>query len=231
MLIDCISDLHGNYPQLEGADLLIVAGDLFGDDSYDEVDYFQRWIAVQKYKKKIVIAGNHDNQVSRNPNWLKSSDIDYLCDSGTEFEYEEEDPIDPGPVSLDVLVTTKKKVKIWGSPWTKRFKGMNPNCMAFTVDTDEELAEKWALIPNDIDILVTHCPPNGILDGLYPDTFCGSVSLRNKVLCKIKPKLHIFGHIHEWGGKQIDLTSTIFVNASHLNALGDPVNAPVRIEL
>ena len=28
MIVDRISDLHGHYPQLEGGDLLIVAGDL-----------------------------------------------------------------------------------------------------------------------------------------------------------------------------------------------------------
>lgn len=32
MIIDCISDLHGQYPQLEGGDLLIVAGDLTARD-------------------------------------------------------------------------------------------------------------------------------------------------------------------------------------------------------
>jgi len=30
MIIDCISDLHGYYPELEGGDLLIIAGDLIG---------------------------------------------------------------------------------------------------------------------------------------------------------------------------------------------------------
>ena len=40
MIIDCIADLHGHYPKLEGGDLLIVAGDLTAEHKYEELDYF-----------------------------------------------------------------------------------------------------------------------------------------------------------------------------------------------
>lgn len=215
MIIDCISDLHGHYPQLEGGDLLIVAGDLLARDEYEELDYFIRWLEVQNYKKKIVIGGNHDSQLVRNPNWLQSRSIEYLCDSGTEFE----------------------DLKIWGSPWTKTFPNVNHHCKAFTIDTEEELAIKFSLIPDDIDILITHSPPYRIFDrvkrynsiGKYSENV-GSIFLRNKAM-QIKPKLHIFGHIHEWGGRVFDSTITKFVNASIMDGMYDPVNKPVRIEL
>lgn len=218
MIIDCISDLHGHYPKLEGGDLLIVAGDWVRISDEQEYLDFYNWIRNQKYGKKICIAGNHDTLIQREgPEWMGFEDagFTYLCDSGTEF----------------------KGLKIWGSPWTKTFEGMNPHCKAFTVDTEEKLAVKFSLIPDDVDILVTHSPPFGLLDTLDAvieghacDKHVGSSSLDLK-LGQIMPKLHVFGHIHEQGGKQAAFLNTRYVNASHVNENYEPVNKPIRIEL
>lgn len=218
MIIECISDLHGHYPELEDGDLLIVAGDLTYTNTTDELRYFSDWMIHQKYKKKIFIGGNHDNLVQKyyKPSRIIDSGKEvtilpvYLCDSGTEFE----------------------GLKIWGSPWTKRFKGMNPKCMAFTCETEEELAEKWSLIPNDIDILITHSPPYDILDELTEEgKHAGSTALEN-VIKRIKPKLHVFGHIHEgYGTTTLPSMPTKFVNASHVNERYQPVNKTIRVIL
>ncbi len=220
MIIDCVSDLHGFFPKLEGGDLLIVAGDLTARDTQEELDKFDSWLCHQPYKKKIFIAGNHDNLLvdekarkyreGNNNGWHER--CEYLCDSGTEFE----------------------GLKIWGSPWTKSFSGMNPKCMAFTCETNEELAEKWALIPKDIDILVTHSPPYGKLDKTNTG-HCGSKSLDEQVK-KIRPALHFFGHIHEgyweYGGTLVDGGPIVqYFNCSHVNERYEPVNNPIRIEL
>lgn len=61
MIIDCISDLHGSLPKLEGGDLLIIAGDLTSNDSDKSWNAFDEWIHKQNYREKILIAGNHDN--------------------------------------------------------------------------------------------------------------------------------------------------------------------------
>jgi len=212
MIIDCIADLHGYYPELEGGDLLIVAGDLTARDTGLEYDYFVEWILKQNYSSRIVIPGNHDNNLQRAQSpfsglWDDPPNLIYLCDSGTEFE----------------------GLKIWGSPWTKTFEGINPKCKAFTCDTEDELAEKWLTCPNDVDILITHSPPLGILDTNVFQKECGSNSLRN-LMFKVKPSLMIFGHIHECGGKSIDLTTTFCVNASHVNEKYQPQNKAIRIE-
>ena len=107
---------------------------------------------------------------------------------------------------------------------------MNPKCKAFTCDTEEELAEKFALIPDDMDILITHSPPEDILDELEEEgKHVGSIALFNRIK-KIQPSLHVFGHIHSsYGIKK--LNSTTFINASHVNERYEPVNAPIRIQL
>jgi Icc-related predicted phosphoesterase len=209
MIIDCISDLHGHFPVLDGGDLLIVAGDLTSRDQEDEHIDFMCWLSMQSYKKKIFIAGNHDNQlVGSHP--IIFGDCEYLCDSGTEFE----------------------GLKIWGSPWTKTFEGMNPHCKAFTLDDEEELAKKWTLIPDDVDILITHSPPFSILDMTNDCYQVGSIGLMAKHLAKMKPKLWVWGHIHEAYGKdKYDWSGTQYVNASHVNCFYQPVNQPIRIEL
>lgn len=68
-------------------------------------------------------------------------------------------------------------------------------------------------IPKDLDILVTHCPPYGILD-----EDMGSLEILNFVL-KAAPKWHLFGHIHETEGQQFQLGSTICQNISVFNAI------------
>lgn len=218
MIIDCISDLHGFYPKLEGGDLLIVAGDLTANNTVPAWKIFFNWLESQTYRKKLYIAGNHDNFLAQSIPTSESIEMglipthnaEYLCDSGTEFE----------------------NLKIWGSPWTKTFEGINPNCTAFTFDTEKQLDEKWNLIPNDIDILVTHSPPFGIFDVVTAPIAksVGSCTLREQVMRRIKPKLHLFGHIHESGGRILDAGMTKFVNASHVNE-HQPMNKPVRIVL
>lgn len=65
-------------------------------------------------------------------------------------------------------------------------------------------------IPDNTDILVTHMPPLGILDGKH--NMYGDRQLLEKVF-RIKPKLHLFGHTHETPGKEC-LEGITFSNVS-----------------
>jgi Icc-related predicted phosphoesterase len=111
---------------------------------------------------------------------------------------------------------------------------LNPACAAFTC-TEAELKEKWALIPEDVDILVTHSPPYGILDGTLFQENVGSISLYERLYSeKIKPRLHVFGHVHESYGhwpEMLDFPHTQFVNASHCNQDYKAANKPIRVIL
>jgi len=216
MIIDCISDLHGSLPKLEGGDLLIIAGDLTSNDSDKSWNAFDEWIHKQNYREKILIAGNHDNFLQSIPEhemwrYWKKVNVTYLCDSGTEFE----------------------GLRIWGSPWTRKFKGMNPKCTAFGLDTEYELAKKFDLIPNDTNILITHSPPNGILDK-GREEHLGSTQLSRIVLSRDNLpslKLHVFGHIHKCGGRILDTGLVKFVNASYMDEEYKFCNRVVRVIL
>lgn len=225
MIIDCVSDLHGYFPDLEGGDLLIVAGDFTAGDTEREHVLFCHWLSMLPYKKKIIVAGNHDN------GWLKQDPhkgpdpinpnyewYEYLCDSGTEYQ----------------------GLKIWGSPWTSWFHGVNPHCKAFVIK-ERKLVNKFENIPHDVDILITHSPPWGIGDLVkdQPDDegrHCGSEYLAALFKYGIRPKLHVFGHIHEGYGRYevysgYNDTMVQSVNASHVNQYYHPCNKPIRIIL
>lgn len=219
MIIDVISDLHGNYPKLHGGDLLIVAGDLTSRDEPEQHIEFSEWLDAQAYEKKIVVAGNHDNNID--PDSIECLRGAYYCEDSH---------------------VTYGNFKIWGSPWTKTFKGMNKKCKAFTCDTEEELDEKWKLIPEDTDILICHSPMWGLHDTNLEGIRCGSTSLlQHHVKHTLKNlKLFVCGHIHEGYGiydvrelqKRLgDPIGCVHVNASHVDAYYRPVNKPFRVIL
>ena len=99
--------------------------------------------------------------------------------------------------------------------------------------SDNKLSNHWDKIPDDIDILITHGPPHGILDKTYRNENVGSKSLR-RIMGRVTPKLWVFGHIHEAYGEYKDTTLSgkdyHFVNCSYVNEHYKPVNKPVRIE-
>jgi len=210
MEIDCISDLHGHKPKLKGGDLLIVAGDLTARDELEEHMYFCSWLDKQKYKRKVVIAGNHDGNIQRDMiDSLRG--CNYLEDSFTMFE----------------------GLKIYGSPWTKTFQNWN-----FMMEPDK-LSEHWDYIPDDVDILVTHGPAYGLLDKVNNisrenvNGLAGCPGLRKR-LDEICPKLFVCGHIHEGYGQTLLKNGNLhtkYVNASLMDDRYNPVNKPVRITL
>lgn len=209
MIIDCISDLHGAYPELPGGDLLIIAGDLTTNDSVRAWKNYFDWIKDQKYRKIIYIAGNHDGFLSQSISSKEAERLgladsqepaEYVCDNLTEFD----------------------GLKIYGSPWTPRFYDWH-----FMKNTKEELKDCWDLIPEDLDILITHGPPYGIRDKSRNQTRCGCDQLLDAVK-RTKPRIHIFGHIH--GGYGLDeKDGTLFINAAHMDEDYEPNNKPIRI--
>ena len=73
-----------------------------------------------------------------------------------------------------------------------------------SIDADSSIADEN--IPTDLDILVTHYPPYGILDDDM-----GSTEILNFVI-KSQPSLHLFGHIHSAKGQKYQFGKTLCIN-------------------
>lgn len=193
MRIVLISDTHNQHDglALPDGDILIHSGDFSGRGRVDEVQRFMDWFGRRPHRHKVLIAGNHDFLAEKDPTAFAQmipDNVTYLNDSGVEIE----------------------GLKIWGSPIQPWFFDW-----AFNRQRGAEIAKHWALIPEDTDILVTHGPPYGILDKTDDGKLVGCEELI-KVVERIRPKVHVFGHIHEAHGSLVK-DGTHFVNASVLN--------------
>jgi predicted phosphohydrolase len=191
MRLVAVADTHLFHDELTvpDGDVFIHAGDLCRAGTLDELDRAARWLHTLPHRFKIMVAGNHDRAFQIHPESarrLLGQDVIYLQDAGTVVE----------------------GVRFWGSPWQPAF-----NDWAFNLPRGRELAEKWALIPEGLDVLITHGPPRGIGDRTsYGPVRSGCVDLRARVAA-VRPRLHLFGHIHEDGGAW-DIDGTMFVNCT-----------------
>jgi Icc-related predicted phosphoesterase len=218
MKITFISDTHTKHNQithdLPGGDLLIHAGDISSMGYKHEIQQFLKWFNnLDNYSHKIFIAGNHDWGFKDSPK---------MCQELLEFY----DTVTYLEDNMELIGDDyESSIKIWGSPWQPEFCNW-----AFNLPRNgEELKHKWDLIPQDIDIVVTHGPAYGKLDkiiGEYENLGCELLTERIKL---IKPKIHVCGHIHSGYGYVFD-GETHFINAAVLGETYQYHNKPLTVE-
>jgi Icc-related predicted phosphoesterase len=100
------------------------------------------------------------------------------------------------------------------------------------LDGEAFLAEKFALIPDDTDIVICHGPPRGYGDHTGRadgQPHAGSTAL-TEVLERIQPRLMVCGHIHSGYGRY-QLGETEVVNAALVDNDYRPVNPLVELTL
>lgn len=235
MRLVCISDTHSLHYDMEHplpkGDILIHAGDLSNKGGQRDVTDFINWFKnLGGWDQKIFISGNHDHCFERinQPHYggvydwlgdlissenLSQSNITYLEDSSFSIETPEFD----------------RPIKFYGSPWQPWFYDWAFNLPRLGI----ELQEKWNMIPDDTDVLITHTPPNGYRDLVnnwrQPNSHVGCECLISRI-GEIKPLVNIFGHIHEGYGVEYG-KDTLFVNAAICTAGYEPTNKPIVIDL
>jgi Icc-related predicted phosphoesterase len=221
MKICCLSDTHNNFPDLSlySGDIIIHCGDISIRGLELEIEIFLKEFAKTKFKHKIMIPGNHDFMFEND--WKNAKK---LCD---KHEI----------ICLNDSGININGINIWGSPITPTYQNW-----AFNRNSND-IVNHWKLIPNDTNILITHGPPKGVgslseIEKVYfrkntlgeerkaktkEDVGCDQLK---KVVDKIKPKFHLFGHIHSGYGIYKNQHTT-FINCSMNNHYIDS-NLPVE---
>src|ERR1700722_19166186 len=195
--ICCISDTHSFHRKvvIPECDLLICAGDITFRGELEIIADFAQWMKEQPAKHRVCIFGNHEVGMRFGPKrptalkMLADAGIIYLEDSGVEIE----------------------GLSVYGSPASPFFYDWEWN-----YQRGKDIAQVWAKIPDDTDILITHGPPNGSLDAVQ-ETWRGPQGceeLRKRVdqLPNLKASIH--GHLHFNGNQRRVIGNTIFVNAA-----------------
>jgi Icc-related predicted phosphoesterase len=212
-----ISDTHTKHEKLNGflpgGDMLICAGDITSRGYLTEIENFLKWFdKIDNYDHKIFIAGNHDFGFQDQPNETKG-----LLTGYKTVDYLQDELLLVGNGDYEDMV------KVWGTPWQPEFHNW-----AFNLPRGQALKEKWDMITVGTDILITHGPPFGKLDYVkYPNQNVGCEELMKRVEV-IKPKIHVFGHIHEGYGYVFD-GNTHYINAAVLNGRYEFRNKPVNV--
>ena len=203
-----ISDTHCiEIDEVPDCDILIHCGDLTFEGSEEQIGSALRWLSKLPGQHKILVAGNHD--------WLFERDAKTATEMCDEL----------GITYLMDRLIEVCGIRIYGSPWQPEFFQW-----AFNLPRGEPLAEKWDKIPENTDILITHGPPIKVLDFVPKSGFHVGCEELKKVVDKIKPAVHAFGHIHEGYGVEV-IDKTMFINASICDEKYKPINKPIEIEI
>ena len=232
MKIVALSDTHGSHDSitsLPDGDILVVAGDITAQGLVREVEQFDEWLGSFSHPQKIVIAGNHD--------FCFADDRSFQA--RTAFK---------NAIYLENESFTYEGVNFYGSPWTPKFGNW-----AFMARRGDPINKYWRMIPDNTDVLITHGPPKHVLDKVnslrhrsfpknlmeasvgntdYTVVHSGCGDLAKHITDRVKPKVCIFGHIHEgYGSTEYANGGIRYYNVSRMNRDYEPVNEPQVIEL
>lgn len=230
MKVFAVSDMHGRLNDLnpEGCDIVVIAGDFalleyhgkrgMQDQRAWVIEEFIPWINKYPNVEFVIVPGNHD-----------------LCfDPSKTAKFPGENWRIGWPTNARVLLDSGCEVKglhIYGTPWIP----IISYCWAFEAEHDT-LERKYAKIPENLDILISHTPPHvpdSAIDRSLQwggDEAFGSVELADAVFDK-KPK-HVFcGHIHTGTHGGVDFGESKVFNVARVDERYDVAYEPTIIDI
>lgn len=216
-----ISDSHNlhRYVKIDNdVDIIIHTGDMTNHGTRDEMCDFLEWWDKLPPTYKILVPGNHDICFDKSkfegyyPYWLTILLEPYLKWDALNFLL----------INQSCEIQT---INFYGSPYTPKVRPHKETRWAFSEER-WALNSMWPNIPKNTDVLLTHGPAYGHHDWCNPQQdYVGCESLRWNIQ-RVKPKVHLFGHIHESYGNSYD-QHTIYSNTSLVDyAVTEIINKP-----
>lgn len=228
MRILATSDLHGRLPEIEPCDVLVLAGDICPDfpdkagkytlldkGGSQQADWlnttFRDWITPIAGRGTAVVAiwGNHDFVGEKWSSFDVNLPWNLLQDDGVRID----------------------GVTFWGTPWVPGLKRW-----AFYAGPDA-LKARSEMIPEGVDVLISHGPPRGYGDRLCdfhaslhaPDPRNIGDPYLHTELHRIAPAFVICGHIHEDRGVHRHPSGAVVHNVSHVDCNYEDPSPPTEI--
>jgi Icc-related predicted phosphoesterase len=206
----CISDTHSKTPptKIPIGDLLIHAGDLTDNGTIVEIQQQVDWLKALLrtstsdpsfgFQHIVVVCGNHDSYFDPRSRSQHDKKARQSLDWGNIHYLEHS--------SVSLTFSENRTLKIYGAPQIPKCGGKE---FAFQYVRGQDA---WSnTIPDDVDVLVTHNPPKWHLD--IPENGGLGCEWLLKEIWRVKPTLHIFGHVHAGHGRENvwwDKTQQIF---------------------
>lgn len=206
--IACLSNIHNNklrVYEMPKSDILIIAGGATNRGTHSEYKNFRDSLDEWKENYKHIVYVPDKTDVGLQDHYWRYHD--FLTETG----------------DVTIVVNTDTNLmglKIWGICTSKY-----DLHWAYTLK-DPAREQLYKKVTEDVDILVTHSPMQGYLDGVshkrnaHLSTGCQFVTQTVK---RTHPQLHICGGAHESYG-EANAFGVILVNASLINKDRQPKN-------
>lgn len=205
------SDIHDNWDEFYEkywmilnsslVKYLVFCGDyqnLYGDDNC-KFAKFINWVSKFPAKYKVMVWGNHDEFCWKSP--------DAAISLAKEF----------GVTILNHQSAKIGDLQFFGTPGPYMYTN---RCKKYQEAFIDKFLEPF---PKDVDVFLSHCPPNGIRD-FNPKLMenSGSYRLRNH-FNQHKPGLALFGHIHGQYGRDREFANVAVSCCSHKSLVHGPM--------